>query len=433
MKVVILAGGKGARLGDITKNIPKPMIHLAGKPILEHQIELGKRYGFSEFIILTGYKSKIIKDYFYDGSSWDVNIQYREENVPLGTSGAVKEIEDILSEDFLVFYGDMVMDIDLNSFVTYHSSLKPTATVFVHPNDHPYDSDIVAVDNNGRVVAFHSKPHKKGVYYRNLTNAALYILSPSILKYIERGRYSDFGKDIFPKMVSVGESIYAYNSPEYIKDVGTKERLEEVENDFLSGRIKRFNKKLKRNVVFLDRDGVLNVEVDNLSNPEELKLLPNTEKAIRKLNKSDYLTVVVTNQSVIAKGLASEKDVDDIHAKLESLLGEKNAYINRIYYCPHHPERGFLGERKEYKIKCDCRKPKTGMLEKATKELNIELNDSFMIGDRTVDIFTGIKAGLKTILVKTGYSGEDGKYQCEPDFIFEDLKEAVDFIVDSQN
>lgn len=231
-------------------------------------------------------------------------------------------------------------------------------------------------------------------------------------------------------MVNDGEIIYAYNTPEYIKDIGTLERLEEVERDIVSGKLYRLNKKNKRKAIFLDRDGVLNYEIDLLRTPEELELLPDVPNAIKKINTSEYLSVVVTNQPVVAKGLASEKDIYQIHSKLDTVLGRNRAFLDRIYYCPHHPEKGFHGERIEYKIHCDCRKPNTGMINQAVYDLNIDLDESFIIGDRTVDILTGINAGLKTILVRTGYAGDDGVFQCEPDFIFSNLKESTEFIID---
>jgi len=433
MNVVILAGGKGTRMGTSTLNIPKPMISLAGKPILEYQVELAKRYFLNDLIILTGYKHNVIKDYFKDGSAWGVSIQYSDESYPLGTSGAIKKIEDMLHEDFLVFYGDIIMDVDLESLISFHNKRHAIATVVVHPNDHPYDSDIVEINDENKVIAIHNKPDKKGAYLKNLVSAALYVLSPAILKYIEKEKYSDFGKDVFQKLIRNGEPIYAYITHEYIKDIGTKERLKEVEKDVLSSRVRKLNRENKQKAIFLDRDGVLNYEVNDLKNADKLKLLPGTTEAIKKINKSDYLSIVATNQPLIAKGFASEDDLHRIHAKLDTILGMDNTYIDRIYYCPHHPEKGFKGENKSYKIDCICRKPNTGMIKKATKEINIDTDASFIVGDRTVDIKTGLNSGLKTVLVRTGYAGTDGKYQCEPDFIFENLKESVDFILDKYN
>ena len=429
MKTVILAGGKGSRMGELTAEIPKPMVLLMGKPILEHQIELIKKHGLNEITILTGYRENIIKNYFSTGENWGVKIDYFSDPKPLGTAGSVREIESQITDPFLLFYGDTMMDINLKALINFHNKMGGMATLVVHPNDHPHDSDLLDIDKYNRVTAFYSKPHEQETYHRNLVNAALYVLSPEIFKYIEKGTFSDYGKDIFPRLISLNKSLYAYNTTEYIKDIGTIPRLKEVEEDYLSGQITRLNKEYKQKAVFIDRDGVINIEADPLDTPNKFQLQPGVEEALRILNRSDYLDVVVTNQPIIAKGFASDKQVQEIHNYMEYLLGKEGAYLDRIYYCPHHPEKGFKGERTEYKIACKCRKPDIGMIDKAAMDMNIDLTQSFIIGDRTVDIMTGINCNLHTVLVRQGYAGEDKKYTCRPDFIFKDLLEAVQFIV----
>ena len=429
MKLVILAGGKGTRMGVMTESIPKPMVPLMRKPILEHQINLAKKYGLDDIIISTGYMGDVIRDYFKDGKEWGVHIQYSPDPFPLGTAGAVKHLEQELKDDFVLFYGDTIMDIDLDSLVRLHVQKESMATLVVHPNDHPHDSDLLETDKDNRVLDFYSKPHDQKVYHRNLVNAALYVLSPEVFQYIEKDTFHDFGKDIFPKLVSLNKSLYAYNTAEYIKDIGTIERLEEVEEDFLSGKVQRLNRSNKQKAVFIDRDGVINFEAEPLNTPDKFNILPNVDTALKALNRSDYLSVVVTNQPIIAKGFASVKQVCEIHNYMECILGKEGVYLDRIYYCPHHPEKGFKGENEAYKIVCKCRKPDTGMIDKAVLEMNIDLHQSFIIGDRTVDIMTGINANLHTVLVRQGYAGEDQKYVCQPDFIFDDLLEATRFIV----
>ena len=427
MKVVILAGGKGSRMGHYTQNIPKPMVPLGGKPILEYQIELIKKYNLNDITILIGYKGDVIKEYFNTGKQWGVNINYIEDPDPLGTAGSVKEIESLISESFILFYGDTILDIDLFDLINFHNKKGGIATLVVHPNDHPYDSDLVAINKNNLITNFISKPHKN--FHRNLVNAALYILSPEIFKYITKDKYSDFGRDLFPRIISRGVSIYGYNTHEYIKDIGTVERLQEVEKDYFSGRVQNLNKSKKQKAIFIDRDGVINQEADPLNSIDKFKLLPGVPDAIKTINKSDYLSVVVTNQPIIAKNFATENQVNEIHNHMESILGEQGVFLNRIYYCPHHPKKGFEGENPEYKVICKCRKPNIGMIDQAVIDMNIDLKNSYIIGDRTVDIMTGINANLKTILIRQGFAGNDGKFNCSPDFIFNDLLEAVEFIV----
>jgi mannose-1-phosphate guanylyltransferase / phosphomannomutase len=430
LKVVILAGGKGTRMGSLSAKLPKPMVLLAGKPILQHQLENAKAYGFDDIIMLTGYREEVIQEYFGDGSGFGVNIEYVIDKNPLGTAGSAKELEGKINETFLVFYGDTIMDINLNNLIKFHNSKKGLVTLVVHPNDHPFDSDILEVDENNRVHKFIRKPHKSDQYYQNLVNAALYVFEPQIFNYMEKNEYADFGKDIFPDMVTQGVSIYGWNTTEYIKDIGTVERLKKVEADFLSGKVQRMNHKNKQKAIFLDRDGVINLEDEPIDSPDKLKLLQGVPEALKKINESDYLSIIVTNQPMIAKGFASEEQLREVHNYLETILGMNSTYLDRIYYCPHHPEKGYLGERPELKIPCSCRKPETGMVELAAQEMNIDLSQSFIIGDRTVDLMMGEKAGLNKILVKQGSAGLDGKYECIPDHIFDDLLKAVNFIVD---
>jgi len=158
-------------MGKLTVEIPKPMVQLAEKPILEHQIKLIEKYGLNDIIILTNYKGNVIREYFKDGKKWDVKIQYYSDPYPLGTAGAVKYIEQELRDDFLLFYGDTIIDIDLHSLLQFHREKNSTATLVVHPNDHPYDSDLLQIDEDDRVIAFYSTPHEKGTYRRNLVNA----------------------------------------------------------------------------------------------------------------------------------------------------------------------------------------------------------------------------------------------------------------------
>src|SRR3989338_5164234 len=369
MKLAIIAGGKGTRLG--LKDIPKPMVKIANKPILEHQIELAKRYGLHDIYLLTGHMSDVITDYFGDGSRFGVHITYIEEDSPLGTAGAIKTLEDTFNDRFMVFYGDTIMDVDLRAFIEFDHAYESIASIIVHPNDHPYDSDLVEVNRNNDVTAFHPKPHQANIYYRNLVNAALYILSPRVFDYIPQDAFLDFGKDIFPLLLQSKETVKAYNTPEYIKDMGTPDRLDKTEKDFISGKIGRLNKENRRKAIFLDRDGILNKDVDNLHKIEDFELIHGVGHALRKINSSEYLTIVITNQPVIAKGFCTEEDLYEIHKKMETLLGIDRAYIDDLYYCPHHPEKGFVGEREDLKIDCDCRKPKAGLIYKAAEDHNI--------------------------------------------------------------
>lgn len=401
MKVIIVAGGKGTRIASVNKEVPKPMIPIAGKPVVEYQVELAKSYGFTDILFILGHLGNQIQDYFGDGEKWGVNIEYYQELIPLGTSGALPLIVDKLTDKFWVFYGDTIMDFDMNRMLNFHNKYDAIATLFLHPNDHPQDSDLVDVAADGLVRSFYPKPHQEGVDYHNQVNAALYILDKTVVDFIPHDVKSDFGKDIFPKIINSTEKIAGYISPEYIKDMGTPDRWESVGHDIISGKVARLNIRNQRPAIFLDRDGVVNIDVDLLNKSEQMELIEGAAEAIRMINKAGFLAVLVTNQPVIARNLCSLDELDDIHKRLEMLLGEKGAYLDAIYFCPHHPHSGYPEERREYKIECNCRKPKPGMLLQSALKLNIDMAESYMIGDREWDIMAGGAAGVKeSFLIK---------------------------------
>ena len=402
MKIVVIAGGQGTRIASVNADIPKAMIPIDGKPILEYQILMAQRYGFTDFLFIIGYLGDQIREYFGDGAKWGVTIKYFQETQPLGTAGALGYLKDKLTEEFFVFYGDTVMDFDMIHMLDFHHRKHADATLLVHPNDHPYDSDIVDVDKDGKVKNFFIKPHPDCFISHNMVNAALFIFSPSILSEIEVGTKSHIEKNVLPKCLQDGMRLYGYNTAEYIKDMGTPDRYYAVSEDVISGKVNRLNRVNKRPCVFLDRDGVINKEVNLLNKPEQMELIEGAADAIRYINGKGYLAIVITNQPVIARNLCTLEELDYIHAKLETLLGAEHAYLNDIYICPHHPDGGYPEERKEYKIKCNCRKPAPGLLLQAAKDWNIDMPHSIMIGDQDRDYQAGVNAGVgQSIRIET--------------------------------
>ena len=211
----------------------------------------------------------------------------------------------------------------------------------------------------------------------------------------------DLDRQLLKPLAGTGK-MFCYDSPEYVKDMGTPERYEAVCRDFREGKVQARNLRNKQKAVFLDRDGTINRYVGFLRKEEEFELLPGVAEAIGKINASGYLAVVVTNQPVIARGEVTVPELQNIHNKMETLLGYEGVYVDAIYYCPHHPHKGYEGEIPELKFDCDCRKPKPGMLLKAAEEYHIDLANSWMIGDAENDIKAGIAAGCKTALIGEG-------------------------------
>lgn len=429
--VLILAGGKGTRLGSLAADIPKPMVPVLGRPLLEWQFDLAHQHAAPSVTIFAGHKAEVIADR-YHGTLWNgMEIRVVVESSPLGTAGAVMAEYDQLPEEFFVLYGDTMTNVDLTRMWNHHARNGAAATIYVHPNDHPYDSDLVEVDDGGRVISIHGYPHPDGVWRRNLVNAALYIFKKEALKpWADAGIKSDFAKHLIPAMVERGICIGAYRGYDYIKDMGTPDRLTKVEADVCSGLINLKRSCNRRASVFIDRDGTINREVNHLNHPDLVELLPGTSEAIRRLNNAAMPVAVITNQPVIARGEASFETLSSIHGKIDHLLGQNKAFIDSWYFCPHHPDGGFPGEITELKKLCDCRKPATGLIDQAVDEMPILLKDSWLIGDTTTDVFAAKRAGLRSILVRTGYAGCDDKYPSRPDYIAPDLAAAVGFILD---
>jgi D,D-heptose 1,7-bisphosphate phosphatase len=329
-----------------------------------------------------------------------------------------------LAERFVVMYGDTMVNVDLRRLWDAHP-LSAAATLFLHPNDHPQDSDLVEIDDENRLVALHPYPHPAGAYFQNLVNAALYVFEKKALATSAGHGPLDFGKHVLPEMIARGEHIQAYVTREYIKDAGTPQRLERVRKDYASGRIAASSLEYALPAVFFDRDGTLNYERNWLSKPEQLELLPGAAEAVRLINEQGWLAVVITNQPVIARGECSEPGMRLIHNKLEWLLGEQHAYLDGIYYCPHHPEAGFSGERIDLKIDCACRKPGIELVERAVRDLNIDLKRSWFIGDRAGDINTARNARIASALVGTGPLSEEARVSSAPTIESENVLDAV--------
>ena len=408
MKVVIMAGGKGTRMLSIASDIPKPMIPIEGRPVLEHEIECLCEQGFTDILITVGHLGNVIMDYFGDGLKFGVHITYYFEKEPLGNAGALFQVKDQLTDDFLLLNADAMFDIDFNRFVQYHKTHDAVATLFTHPNSHPYDSGVIIADEHMAVRKWLAKEDERPEYFKNRVNAGLHVLNKKILEQtVEVGKI-DLDRQLLKPLAGTGQ-MYCYDSPEYVKDMGTPERYYAVCKDFANGIVKARNLKNRQKAIFLDRDGTINEYVGFLTDIKEFRLLDGVAEAIRKINASGYLAIVVTNQPIIARGEVSFTELQEIHNKMETLLGAEGAYIDAIYFCPHHPDKGFEGERVEYKISCDCRKPKPGMLLKAAEDFNIDLSRSWMVGDGKNDVEAGKNAGCKTVLIGTEDYGQDRK------------------------
>lgn len=438
MKAVIMAGGKGTRISALFPDIPKPLVPIKtnskdveSKPVLEWELVSLASQGFTEIILTVSHMADKIIDYFGDGTKLGINIHYYIEDTPLGNAGALFKIRELIGyEPFLLLNADVIFDIDFNRFVEFHKSHNALVTLFTHPNAHPYDSGLIITSDDKSVSAWLAKEDQRPKYYKNRVNAGLHVIDPKVLDMtnlrinLDSDKIGTVGGD--GKVIKVdldrqllkplcgSGRMFAYDSPEYVKDMGTPDRFEAVCRDFKSGVISSKNLKNKQKAIFLDRDGTINEYVGFLRDINQFKLCDGVTEAIRLINSSGYLAIVVTNQPIIARGEVTVEELETIHYKMETELGNSGAYIDGLYYCPHHPDKGFEGEIEALKFNCDCRKPKPGMLIKASKDFNIDLSNSWMIGDSKTDVETGKNAGCHTALIK----GTDDN---EPQYFYQDL------------
>lgn len=419
MKVVIMAGGKGTRISSVVSDIPKPMIKIEGMPVLEHELNCLREQGFEDIIITVSHLGHVIMDYFGDGSRvspvtgkpFGVHIEYFVEEQPLGNAGALFQLKDKLTEDFLLLNADSVFDIDFNRMINYHKEKGGLVTLFTHPNSHPYDSALIIADDNGAVMQWLAKEDEHPNYYQNRVNAGLHVLSPKVLDMEINTPKIDLDRQLLKLLAGTGK-MFCYDSPEYVKDMGTPDRYEAVCRDFRNGTVQAKNLTQKQKAIFLDRDGTINKYVGFLRDIDEFELIDGVAEAIRAINESGYLAIVVTNQPVIARGEITWEELREIHNKMETLLGLEGAYLDGIYFCPHHPHKGYEGEISELKIDCDCRKPKPGLLLKAAEDFNIDMSQSWMIGDGENDVKAGEAAGCKSILIDKDIFGKRCLFEC---------------------
>lgn len=421
MLTIIMAGGRGSRISELFPDIPKPLIPIDHIPVLEREIISMRDQGFTDMILTVSHMADKIMEYFRDGRKLGVKIEYFVEETPLGNAGALYKLRDrIGAEPFILLNADAVFDVDFNRMVEYHKNNKALVTLFTHPNSHPYDSGLIIADEKKRVEAWLAKEDERPAYYKNRVNAGLHVIDPKVLdmngidgsivgtvnKTTGKVIKVDLDRQILKPLSGTGTMI-CYDSPEYVKDMGTPERFYSVVNDYKAGIVSGKNLFKKQKAVFLDRDGTINKYVGFLRNVNQFELIDGVAEAIRKINASGYLCIIVTNQPVIARGEVTVEELELIHKKMETELGFAGAYVDGLYYCPHHPHKGYEGEVAELKINCDCRKPKPGMLFRAAEEFNISLKDSFMVGDGDNDVKAGLAAGCKTVLING--DGTDSK------------------------
>lgn len=373
---VILVGGKGRRLGDLTKNTPKPLIKINGLSFIKILLYRLCQYNFKTIYLICSYKSdQFIKEY-NNKYILGVRIICLVEKKPKDTGGALYEIKNKIKSDFFLINGDTFFDIDLDKFYLFTKKLKTEINLALVKNKN-YKSNRklinISISNKNKIIIKKNKSL--------IMNGGIYLIKKNFLKKISNKKIS-LENDILQRNINLGNvSGQIYNN--YFIDIGLKKNLKKAKKDF-----KLFN---HSKCFFLDRDGVINKDKGYTYKVKDLKLLTHISKIIKHLNKRKFLIIIVTNQSGIGRGYYSEKQFNYFNEKLVKRLEKKNAHIDDIFFCPHHP---FYG-KKNYKKNCRCRKPNNGMLLDAIQKWGINTKKSFMIGDKLTDYMAAIKTKIK--------------------------------------
>jgi histidinol-phosphate phosphatase family protein len=439
MHAAIVAGGLGTRASEMTGGrIPKALLPVGGVPIIFRQMRALKREGVDKLSVLGGHLGDRLRgELAPEAAALKLVLKVIVEQEPLGTGGCLSALAPV-GEDVLIVYGDMLFDVTLAPLFDFHRRQNAVLTVVAHPNDHPRTSDlIIEEDGLAKAILPHEEP--RGEDYRNLVPAGLYLASPAFFEKLEPGIKADMIRDLLPSLLTSGDRIAVYNTPEYLRDVGSPVRHARAELDLASGRVEAANNSHMRPAIFFDCDGVLNEEpgLQGAVTADDIRIISGAGAAVRRAREAGRLTVAVTNRPQVAKGFITFEALSHILGRLESLLAADGGILDRIYFCPHHPESGFPGEIPALKIRCECRKPGALLFQRALAELPIDQRRSSLIGDSLRDIGAARAVGLWAYGVRTGHGCRDGeRYRREvgippqPDLMFENVSEAVDFEIE---
>lgn len=398
---LILAGGFGTRLEAEVPNLPKPMAPVAGRPFAEWLVDLLREAGVPRVVFCTGYRGEAIESFFGTGARFGVEIAYSHESEPLGTGGALRlAAESESGERLLAVNGDSWCEFDLDRLERLHRERRARATLWTVTVADGARYGSVNVRPDGSVGGFSEKSERGPARI----NAGVYLFERSALLAIPGGRPVSLEREVLPSLADCGLFAVAGDGP--LLDIGTPESYRGAERFFAEARRSRSAQSeatvsptirgevpmSRRRFVVLDRDGTLVVERHYLSDPAEVELTEGAAEGLRRFRGLGLGLVVVTNQSAVGRGLFDGARLASIHARLEAILAAEGIALDAIYVCPHVPEDD-----------CACRKPRTGLLERAGRELAFDPAESFVIGDKASDIELGRRAGAETILVRTGY------------------------------
>ncbi len=386
-QAVILVGGRGTRLGALTRAMPKPMLEVAGRPFVEHVIAHLSRFGLTDILLLAGFAGEAVRDTYHGRALYGAKLSVVVEPEALGTAGGLKIFAQHLAPKFVMVNGDTVFDADLVPLLQGSATRPWAVTGLVRAVEDVSRFGRVVLEADGRVSAFAEKSQIASA--RGLINAGTYLIErDQVLAEIDRQPCS-FETDVIPRLVAKGR-FGALESDGFFVDIGVPDSLAFGRDTLKAARM--------RPAAFLDRDGVINVDRGYTHRAEDLEFVPGAVQAIATLNRAGYYVVVISNQAGVARGYYDEAAVRAFHAHMQALLIADGAHIDAFTYCPHHP----AGIVAAYTRVCGCRKPAPGLLEAAARDWPIDRHRSFVVGDQPSDLAAGRAFGIR------GYRFEGG-------------------------
>lgn len=382
-QAVFLVGGLGTRLQHLTQTTPKPLLEVGGRPFLDYLIEEAARHGFTDILLLAGHLGEQMTAR-YEGGAWHgARVRVLREPEPLGTGGALRFAAPQLAPQFLLVNGDTFFDVNLRALA--EPGLVPRGGAVMALGDR------VAGDRYGRTCfdgTYVRHFHATGEMVEGPINAGIAVLDRGALDRLPPG-HSSLEALIYPELARE-ELLRGLAFDSYFIDMGIPADLERARAELPA--------RLKRPALFLDRDGVVNVEKGYLHKQSDFEWMPGAREAIRLANDKGWLVFVVTNQAGVARGLYEERDVHALHDFMQEELAAVGAHIDAFEYCPHHPD----GVRAEYKKHCDRRKPGAGMIRDLLKAWPVNTPRSFLVGDMAHDVAAAETAGIRGHLFPGG-------------------------------
>jgi D-glycero-D-manno-heptose 1,7-bisphosphate phosphatase len=384
-QAVILAGGKGTRLGTLTDAIPKPMLPVGDKPFLYYPLWNLRRHGIKDIIITTGYLS----DYFDKNLNAidlkGMNISFFRETKPLGTGGALTLLKEKLDDTFFVLNGDTILDVNYLSMSQTMMETNADAVIALRKVKDSSQYGAITIKNK-TITAFKEKTNTSSSWI----NGGVYLLKRVLFEELKAGPLS-LENEFFPNLLKQTEvRLVSHKAEDFFLDIGLPTTYKTAQNLIPSWQ--------RRPAVFFDRDGVINQDYAYVHKIEEFDWITGSKEAILWCNNNGYLAILVTNQAGIGRGYYSEEDFAALTLWMQKELSMHGAHFDAVYYCPHHPEYG----KGRYKKDCWHRKPNPGMLEKALSEWPIDKAHSFLIGDKKSDLLAAQRIGIKSIRYDEG-------------------------------